>query len=642
MRLLEVQRDPQAVRLDLLGVNFQNSTKPLPIQFKWIRLECPLHQLGMQLSLNTKQKHMHKSNLHNLFGIFIVTLCLSAIPLQSQAATKGKHKVAQQSGKERIVLMPLHVPEEDSDLAGAMETALVKGLQQKYDVFSGEQVAQKARAIYLKINKATAVNTQCDETRCMQYLAEAFQAELIATANVIKKDGSYFLSLSIQNIFDNLVVQSESLPCERCTSIQVVEKLKVLSGIGSDTEIDQAALAAARKAKAEQLKQEQLVFEQKLSNSDATERKKLLDAKAADDKRLAEIKAAAVARRTHTKAQPTTFPSFEQALAELSQLNDKVSTIETGYEKELADTRNNVNRRYSEKLDSLKNDQRDEFESVAAFEAKQDKKRNKIITQRDAELARLNTAKVAASETAPFKERIKALNQHEYIVGSESIDAVLGEYDVDEHQFLLTLNGKSTALHLKIEGKIPLNSEAARAFSKQWKLGLVRPEAKAKLNGDLVDLSLVNDADNSRLNNNSGRFMTSRALADAKLKMIKEGYVSQGGLTWMPVNDSRKNWSDANTYCSITAVNGQTGWRLPTYDELSVLLQSEVLNGKGWKVGGTWSSKPASSGSANPFYDIELQKHNYENSGRHYVLNMRTGYGGPGNDEDDYYVTCVH
>ena len=43
-----------------------------------------------------------------------------------------------------------------------------------------------------------ATHTECDETRCMQNIAEAFQAELIATANVTKKEGNYFLALSIQ------------------------------------------------------------------------------------------------------------------------------------------------------------------------------------------------------------------------------------------------------------------------------------------------------------------------------------------------------------------------------------------------------------------------------------------------------------
>jgi hypothetical protein len=84
---------------------------------------------------------MNKLKLHKLFGILFATLCLIVIPLQSHAASKTKAAKAIQSTKERLVLMPLRVPEEDKNLTGAMETALVKGLQQKYEVFSGEQVA---------------------------------------------------------------------------------------------------------------------------------------------------------------------------------------------------------------------------------------------------------------------------------------------------------------------------------------------------------------------------------------------------------------------------------------------------------------------------------------------------------------------
>lgn len=131
---------------------------------------------------------------------------------------------------ERLVLMPLRVGEEDKSLEGAMETALVQGLKQNYIVFSGEQVAQKAREIFMKESRNTA-KKECDETRCMQGIAEAFQAELIATANVTKRDGGYFLSLSIRNIFDNKVVYSNSVACKGCDTFQVVDKLKELSGI---------------------------------------------------------------------------------------------------------------------------------------------------------------------------------------------------------------------------------------------------------------------------------------------------------------------------------------------------------------------------------------------------------------------------
>ena len=167
--------------------------------------------------------------MRNALGIIIATLCLVLAPAQALAAKTNKSTKAAQATKERLVLMPLRVAEEDKSLQGAMETALVQGLQQRYEVFSGEQVAQKAREIFNKESRSTA-KKECDETRCMQGIAEAFQAELIATANVTKRDGGYFLALSIQNIFDNLVVYSNSIPCKNCDAFQVVDKLKELVG----------------------------------------------------------------------------------------------------------------------------------------------------------------------------------------------------------------------------------------------------------------------------------------------------------------------------------------------------------------------------------------------------------------------------
>jgi formylglycine-generating enzyme required for sulfatase activity len=125
--------------------------------------------------------------------------------------------------------MPLRVPEEERSIAGTMETALVEGLQLKYIVFSGERVAQKAHEIFMKESRNVA-HKECDETRCMQNIAEAFQAELIATANVTKLAGGYFLAMSIQNIFDNKVEYSKTLTCENCNAFEVVNKLKELSG----------------------------------------------------------------------------------------------------------------------------------------------------------------------------------------------------------------------------------------------------------------------------------------------------------------------------------------------------------------------------------------------------------------------------
>jgi hypothetical protein len=83
------------------------------------------------------------------------------------------------------------------------------------------------------------------------------------------------------------------------------------------------------------------------------------------------------------------------------------------------------------------------------------------------------------------------------------------------------------------------------------------------------------------------------------------GYVSQGGLIWMPNNiiPSSGNgvgishWVNANTYCNTATILGQTGWRLPTTAELSALYMSGVMNDQGWTLGYTWSSTSAGAGT---------------------------------------------
>lgn len=109
-----------------------------------------------------------------------------------------------------------------------------------------------------------------------------------------------------------------------------------------------------------------------------------------------------------------------------------------------------------------------------------------------------------------------------------------------------------------------------------------------------------------------------QAVAEAKLK-----FVSQGGLTWMPINASAKTWSGANAYCNNTAINGQTGWRLPTKDELSALYNSGAMKDQGWTLFYTWSSTSDSAGS-------------------HYSIHLINGDVVVYDDINDNFVTCVH
>ena len=189
---------------------------------------------------------MRKNLLQNLIAILIACICYAVHP-DNVAAQESKGKTAEvtKPEKERLVLMPMRVAEDNRNMLSAMETALVQGLQQKYVVFQGEQVANKAREIFLKESRNKASN-ECNEIRCLQNIAGAFQAELIATANVTKIDGGYLLSLNIQNIFDNKAVYTNTLPCRNCDGFQIVEKLKVLDNeaLPASTQTGNAALTS--------------------------------------------------------------------------------------------------------------------------------------------------------------------------------------------------------------------------------------------------------------------------------------------------------------------------------------------------------------------------------------------------------------
>ncbi len=162
-----------------------------------------------------------ENSRRSLHALLVALSCLASVFVYA-----GSPEMA---AKERLVLMPLRVPEEDRSLLGAMETALVQGMQQRYEVLSGEPVATKAREIFNAESRASS-NKECDETRCMQDIAQAFAAELIASANVTRKEDGYFLALRIQNVFDTRVVYSSAIPCQNCNSYQVLEELKALSG----------------------------------------------------------------------------------------------------------------------------------------------------------------------------------------------------------------------------------------------------------------------------------------------------------------------------------------------------------------------------------------------------------------------------
>ncbi|KAF0205884.1 MAG: hypothetical protein FD173_657 [Gallionellaceae bacterium] len=265
--------------------------------------------------------------------------------------------------------------------------------------------------------------------------------------------------------------------------------------------------------------------------------------------------------------QPINFPSMESAIAEIKQLNERISHIESGYEKEFAQARKLVAQEYTAKFEALADEisaLRDDSESLADFDLRREKKRAEINFQRKADLLRLSPAVLAAAETAPLHARIDTLEQHEYVFGPESVEVELGEYDTKQQQYSVFAQSKNPFFRLRLKGSIPLTPAEAETFLKHWKAGLVHAEVKTKIISETPDLAFVNQADNSYFTFSDGAFMTAAArqeLMERKYRPVMitlpAGNFDMGSKENMPVHRVTFKHSFAISKTEVT----QEQWR---------------------------------------------------------------------------------
>ena len=283
-------------------------------------------------------------------------------------------------------------------------------------------------------------------------------------------------------------------------------------------EADAARRAAEGRLKAERLKQQQLADAEAQRRADEAQRQSLLAARGEDEKKLAELKAAAQAKRkTANLSSADRFATADAAAAEIKRLDAEINRIEAGYASELAQTRRQIEQRHAARRATLDQETRDEFESPATFQARQQQQRSQLDRQRDEELARLDAKALAEAETAPLRAEIQALAGREYTLGAERIELQLGTYDAEQSSFPILLRdkapGKGKPLQLASGGSLALAPDAARTYKQQWKAGLIHPEIRLLADGQVTRIALTNAADGSEWVHFAGRYSAVRHMA---------------------------------------------------------------------------------------------------------------------------------
>jgi formylglycine-generating enzyme required for sulfatase activity len=131
------------------------------------------------------------------------------------------------AAKPNLVLLPIDVSEQDSDLEVEYGAALQEGLQNRYTVYYGASVEKELEKEYSKVD--------CDAETCNQNIAIAFNGELIADGAVKRIEGGYLLKLVVRNVLTSQVVETRTQPCKDCSQFTVINLLKK---IGSGEKIN--------------------------------------------------------------------------------------------------------------------------------------------------------------------------------------------------------------------------------------------------------------------------------------------------------------------------------------------------------------------------------------------------------------------
>jgi hypothetical protein len=412
---------------------------------------------------------------------------------------------------------------------------------------------------------------------------------------------------------------------------------------------EQQRKAAEARLKAEQLRQQQLIEEEKRQQEMLAERSRfeseqkqreqqMTAGQKLEEQRMTALKAELAKKKKTAPAAST--GSLAAAIAEIKRLNGEIEGIEATFSKELTDGKRRITARYDAEIAAVrlasKKKQaplvRDEFETDAEFKAKVARQQSSF-SERIAELERNKQNETdqlqqrliqeQQNQTADLRQSLKQLADKQFTVGAESIAVELGTYNPDKQSFPVTLKSTSPDITVATSGTLSLPRDSARTFKQEYTSGLVRPQVALQAgSGDVKQVALVNDSDSVSYEYVDGEFITvaERERRDAEIAAVaaeRERLIytdPQTGLMWARYGNiagNGMNWNDAMWWVKNLSFAGYSDWRLPTKEELELFSKrggirpSEWFNANGFNTvqsNGYWSSSSYAISTTNAWY----------------------------------------
>ena len=147
--------------------------------------------------------------------LMVVFLFASTIsPLSAQQTLLETKSATKMSKKSNLVLLPVLVSDGNEDKADILGRSIQTKLQEKYNVFFGDQVQSALEEEYKK--------EDCSAEACVQNVAILFNGELVADAKLDTFGDDSVFSIRVVNIITGQLVASAVETCFACNPVELI------------------------------------------------------------------------------------------------------------------------------------------------------------------------------------------------------------------------------------------------------------------------------------------------------------------------------------------------------------------------------------------------------------------------------------